>query len=232
MTDVFEEDKLERQRKARRAKTAIKKYGELSCLKAAFYHHVKGYGASGIALEVDCPGVRTTNQADAAIDAGSWLVANGTPPYDPKMEDTMTAKPHPRFDDRPTVLHFEDKGQDFLWWEIDKNGLVVDCGPSQSWVWVGSTVDVSRIYDDDRVVHFTTKDCETTTLNYLMVDITHDMYEVWSDEFSDLPLHRSPRPLDEMARCYLTDHPKFAVRVLHNGVETARYQNGNFKTEV
>ncbi|WP_336834387.1 hypothetical protein [Sphingobacterium siyangense] len=37
-------------------------------------------------------------------------------------------------------IHFEDNGQDFLWWEIDPDGVVVGCGPFQHNVWVGSTV--------------------------------------------------------------------------------------------
>lgn len=37
-------------------------------------------------------------------------------------------------------IHFEDNGQDFLWWEIDQDGVVVGCGPFQASIWVGSTV--------------------------------------------------------------------------------------------
>lgn len=34
-------------------------------------------------------------------------------------------------------LHFEDQGQDFLWWEINEEEEVVDCGPFQASIWVG-----------------------------------------------------------------------------------------------
>jgi hypothetical protein len=34
-------------------------------------------------------------------------------------------------------IHFEDRGQDFLWFDIDSDGKVVDCGPFQAWLWVG-----------------------------------------------------------------------------------------------
>jgi hypothetical protein len=35
---------------------------------------------------------------------------------------------------------FEDKGQDFLYWDIDYVGEVVVCGPFQGWLWVGCIV--------------------------------------------------------------------------------------------
>ncbi len=38
-------------------------------------------------------------------------------------------------------LHFEDKGQDFLIWEVDtENGKVVHCEPFQSPIWVNTIV--------------------------------------------------------------------------------------------
>jgi hypothetical protein len=43
-------------------------------------------------------------------------------------------------------IHFEDKGQDFTWWEVDaETGLVVDCGPCQAWAWVGQWVYLPSI---------------------------------------------------------------------------------------
>lgn len=38
------------------------------------------------------------------------------------------------------VIHFEDKGQDFLTWTVDADGLVIDCQPFQAWLWVGMRV--------------------------------------------------------------------------------------------
>lgn len=35
-------------------------------------------------------------------------------------------------------IYFEDDGQDFLWWDLDDENNVVDCGPFQAWLWVGS----------------------------------------------------------------------------------------------
>lgn len=34
-------------------------------------------------------------------------------------------------------IHFEDQGQDFLWWDIKELDEVIDCGPFQTSVWVG-----------------------------------------------------------------------------------------------
>lgn len=37
-------------------------------------------------------------------------------------------------------IKFEDNGQDFLWWELDNEGFVINAGPFQASVWVGSQV--------------------------------------------------------------------------------------------
>ena len=37
-------------------------------------------------------------------------------------------------------LFFEDKGQDFLSFIINKNGKIIDCQPFQSWFWVGKFI--------------------------------------------------------------------------------------------
>lgn len=37
------------------------------------------------------------------------------------------------------TVHFEDKGQDFLEWDIE-DGVVVDCRPFQGWLWNGTKV--------------------------------------------------------------------------------------------
>ena len=54
---------------------------------------------------------------------------------------------------------FKDEGQDFLWWEIDENGKVVDCGPFQATTWckcqvVGTTAapTLSDIRKGDHLV--------------------------------------------------------------------------------
>lgn len=52
-------------------KRAIAKYGEDAC-REAYEMHQRGYGASGVANEGPAV-LRTTNQADAAINAGREL---------------------------------------------------------------------------------------------------------------------------------------------------------------
>jgi len=37
-------------------------------------------------------------------------------------------------------IHFEDNGQDFLWWDVDEHGNVLDCGPFQASIWVGCII--------------------------------------------------------------------------------------------
>ncbi|MNN55817.1 hypothetical protein D3C81_1707110 [compost metagenome] len=38
------------------------------------------------------------------------------------------------------TIYFEDQGQDFLEWDIDRNGVVVDSRPFQAEVWCGAVV--------------------------------------------------------------------------------------------
>lgn len=57
------------------ATRAIANYGVKACRKA-FRYHQQGYGAAGIANGCDVGRhIRTTRQADAAIDAGRELAA-------------------------------------------------------------------------------------------------------------------------------------------------------------
>jgi hypothetical protein len=37
-------------------------------------------------------------------------------------------------------IHFEDHGQDFLTFQLNNAGVIVDCTPFQSFVWVGQRV--------------------------------------------------------------------------------------------
>lgn len=53
-----------------------------------------------------------------------------------------------------TEIKFEDHGQDFLWWKLDKQGVVVDCGPFQYTTWVGGRVtNFTELRDDGQVVY-------------------------------------------------------------------------------
>jgi hypothetical protein len=37
-------------------------------------------------------------------------------------------------------LHFQDDGQDFLWWNVNSKGVVTSCEPFQSSIWNGKVV--------------------------------------------------------------------------------------------
>ncbi|HAZ00683.1 MAG: hypothetical protein A2W90_14495 [Bacteroidetes bacterium GWF2_42_66] len=62
-------------------------------------------------------------------------------------------------------IYFEDHGQDFLWWIIDENGTVIDCGPFQASVWVDCKVLNNEIEIGEFVV-FETKVGDIMELKY------------------------------------------------------------------
>lgn len=39
-----------------------------------------------------------------------------------------------------TTIIFEDKGQDFLEWDVSENGIAMDCRPFQTEAWNGTAV--------------------------------------------------------------------------------------------
>lgn len=43
------------------------------------------------------------------------------------------------------TIFFEDNGQDFLEWDIDENGLVIDSRPFQATVWCGLILDIGSL---------------------------------------------------------------------------------------
>lgn len=70
------------------------------------------------------------------------------------------------------TIIFEDQGQDFLEWIIH-NGVVVDCQPSQSFVWVGREVmvkdDIAYIRDGENGVpmNYKVESCTDTNPAYV-----------------------------------------------------------------
>ena len=42
-------------------------------------------------------------------------------------------------------IYFEDKGQDFLEWTINKKGFVTKSEPFQTWVWEGTKIILASI---------------------------------------------------------------------------------------
>ena len=67
----------------------------------------------------------------------------------------------------PRRINLQDRGQDFLWWDIDAEGGVIDCGPYQGWLWIGTRVHNDEIKRGTRL-EITTKSGDETTLNYLV----------------------------------------------------------------
>lgn len=63
------------------------------------------------------------------------------------------------------ILHFEDKGQDFLQWTLDEHNNVIDCAPFQASVWVGCSVIDSSIIQGE-CPSFLTKRNDRMTLKY------------------------------------------------------------------
>ncbi len=64
-------------------------------------------------------------------------------------------------------IYFEDHGQDFLSWTVNEQGIVVECEPFQSWLWVGARVLGANHLCRGDVVDFMHKGGEPVkTLNY------------------------------------------------------------------
>lgn len=87
------------------------------------------------------------------------------------------------------TITFEDRGQDFLEWDLDENNVVVVCRPFQGWVWIGNTV-VNKVLKVGGKVRFKSKSIRSTgslaalTLNYKIIEIrvkedsTHDQTNI------------------------------------------------------
>jgi hypothetical protein len=43
------------------------------------------------------------------------------------------------------IIEFEDKGQDFLYFQLDKNGFVVKATPFQNEIWKGAYIPLSML---------------------------------------------------------------------------------------
>ncbi|PRY90615.1 hypothetical protein [Mongoliibacter ruber] len=76
--------------------------------------------------------------------------------------------------DKIKRLHFEDHGQDFLWWDLDKDGTVVNCGPFQQSIWIGSKlVNYSEtvLKTGDRIFFVTNRNPDLMQLRYPIENI-------------------------------------------------------------
>lgn len=70
-------------------------------------------------------------------------------------------------------IHFEDQGQDFLWWDINELDEVIDCGPFQASVWVGCQLIIDNeggLLEGDRPF-FMNQDGDMLQLNYAIEQI-------------------------------------------------------------
>jgi hypothetical protein len=56
-----------------KTRRAVAKYGQDNCLEAYRMHFNQGEGARTIAATISCTNIRTTHDANAAIDAGREL---------------------------------------------------------------------------------------------------------------------------------------------------------------
>ena len=61
------------------------------------------------------------------------------------------------------TIELEDHGQDFLEWDIDENGVIVETRPFQGWVWNGDTLRNLRTGRHPAISH---KGAEFKRLNY------------------------------------------------------------------
>lgn len=72
-------------------------------------------------------------------------------------------------------ITFEDRGQDFLWWEVDmETGRVVGCGPFQGSHWAGGrvSVDVKTLQIGSRPRYFSpTWGEDGAVLRYEIVEV-------------------------------------------------------------
>lgn len=70
------------------------------------------------------------------------------------------------------VIEFQDHGQDFLHWNLDKRGYVIES--AQGWIWLGSRVTNMRELAPGSIVSFVRKRDEGThTIKYPLTKVTH-----------------------------------------------------------
>lgn len=67
------------------------------------------------------------------------------------------------------TLVFEDKGQDFLEWDLDKNNVVVGCRPFQYRMWRGVKVFAPKVGRMPKIEH---PSLEKETLAYKIISIS------------------------------------------------------------
>lgn len=69
-------------------------------------------------------------------------------------------------------IKFEDHGQDFTWWDVDEDGIVVGCGPFQAGIWCGCKVrSHPKLKPGDAVLFKSPHFNKLSTLSYLIEKI-------------------------------------------------------------
>jgi hypothetical protein len=68
------------------------------------------------------------------------------------------------------TIHFADHGQDFLEWDIDAEGNVIDSRPLQAWIWVGAKVAIDFLEVNEFPI-FKSKNGTVGTLKYKVIAI-------------------------------------------------------------
>lgn len=69
------------------------------------------------------------------------------------------------------TITFDDQGQDFLEWDLDRKGHVIACRPSQAWLWVGTRVTTQP--ELGKRVGIKTKTGERMFIKYDITRIKH-----------------------------------------------------------
>ena len=72
-------------------------------------------------------------------------------------------------------IHFEDHGQDFLTWQLNNSGVVVDCAPYQARFWVGGLVEGHENLKAGDLVCFRNERGDALTLRYRVASIEPDL---------------------------------------------------------
>lgn len=74
-------------------------------------------------------------------------------------------------------ITFEDHGQDFLTWQLDNNGVVVDCTPFQATTWCGCAVNAHSLLEVGDCVTYVRdgRDVTIGSIRYPIAAIEPDM---------------------------------------------------------
>lgn len=70
-----------------------------------------------------------------------------------------------------TTIIFEDHGQDFIEWDINENGEVINSRPFQSHVWSGGTVLNEELKAGDSVIYLSPRLCRPIEIRYPIASV-------------------------------------------------------------